>query len=238
MSVDKSGLTCGWKDVATGGATPEYSGVLTTGAKYGEKYWRSEIVLRSNRQAYSGVKPDYVQLHAGDSLTVSFDMWTSGFNALPSDASTTFFQLHGPTLKGTWPGPPVTLSLRAGTIRLGGGYAVPTPSGGTTTAYGSTHPTYTPYVDGQWRSVSISTVIGGTGAVSLDIQGQRVADAWAPAAGTIYTATTSGDWRHDYLYAKVGCYGYSNNATTTKPLVIKMSNIVVDHNGNWFSSVV
>lgn len=75
-TVDDSGISASWKDVANAGTTPRIDATLVTGAgTTGNKYWRSEIVLRSAAQI-GGPKPDYVQMQAGDTIDVDFSLRT------------------------------------------------------------------------------------------------------------------------------------------------------------------
>ena len=223
-TVDTSGVSASWKDVANAGTTPRIDATLVTGADTtGNKYWRSEIVLRSAAQI-GGPKPDYVQMQAGDTIDVDFSLRTSGFEALPYEASTTVFQLHGPTRAGAWLGPPFTVSVRGGSLRFGGGYLAPRADGTTRTDLGATITPYSPGTDGVWRHIRATVHIAGPGDgwATVWVDDQLVTSQWAPPAGTWYTQSDPANpHQHQYLYAKAGCYGYSNTAAPTVPLLVE-----------------
>ena len=117
----------------------------------------------------------------------------------------TVYQLHGRTRMGTWPGPPLTISVQGGVYRVGGGASVP-DSAGKLSYKGSWYQPYLPAPENVWRRFEVTTYLDGPGKgwVSIKVDGKTYIDKFYPVAGTIYTE--GADYSHRALNIKSGLY--------------------------------
>lgn len=126
--------------------------------------------------------------------------------AEPSDSTWhTVYQLHGRTRIGTWPGPPLTISVQGGVYRVGGGASVPDQTG-KLSYQGSWYQPYLPAPDNEWRRFEVTTHLDGPGKgwVSVKVDGQPYIEKFYPVAGTIYVAGEN--YSHAALNIKSGLY--------------------------------
>jgi len=195
-----------YEDVQNGGLPITRSGdVFTYGAEANRQWARSESIWST-----SAVCP---KLRIGERVTYSFDILPRLGNTGTS-VWQTVSQLQGPTVNGTWPGPPVALVIESGQWRIAGGYAVPTGYGGFRSDFGYTKH-LSPVKENTWHHWTFDVLLAGpgTGSVSAWLDGARVVDGFKPPRGTMYTG--GGGYSHAYLQLKTGQYtGANNNADT------------------------
>lgn len=138
---------------------------------------------------------EIARLTAGSTVTASFtttlDLDGAGEDA---DVWAVAWQLIGPNDQGTWPGPPLALSVGGGEWRVGGGAGYPSGPREDYREIGL------PFHDGQtvrWRvAVDLDPE---EGSISLWADGHKVIDEWRPPGGTMYPG-------QPYLLMKVGLY--------------------------------
>lgn len=125
--------------------------------------------------------------------------------APPAATWHTIFQMHGRTRIGTWPGPPLTISVQGGVYRVGGGASVPDTTG-KLTYQGSWYQPYLPAPENEWRRFEVTTYLDGPGEgwVSVKVDGQPYIEKFYPKAGTIYVA--GDNYSHAALNLKTGLY--------------------------------
>lgn len=196
-------------DVSGGGQRPTLvNGLLTSVAGGGDS--RSEVFWGTSTAGR-------YRLARGTTVTAEFAVRHRFSNpatgALPSTATWhTIYQLHGPTMKNTWPSPPLTIAWQNGTYRVGGGSSVPT-STGTMVNQGSWYMPYAAAPENVWRTLKVTTYLDGPGRgwVSIWIDGQPYLQRWMPTAGTMYT--DAGAYSHQEISIKSGLYTGTQSPT-------------------------
>lgn len=197
-------------DVKGGGFAPLVSqGSVLSSAGAGDS--RSEVFWGTSEQGR-------IALKRGDTVTAEFQVRHFLRDPLTGAAPSpntwhTFFQLHGPTHRNTWPGPPLAFAWQNGTYRIGGGASVPSTNGTPVLNKGSWFQPYLAAPDGVWRSFKVQTYLGGPGKgwVSVWVDGKPYIQRWKPTAGTMYTE--SGPYSHKEINIKSGLYTGTNSPT-------------------------
>lgn len=137
------------------------------------------------------------------------------------------WQAHGPggPPTSTWRPPPVSLTVRNGQLRLGGGEGHPSHSWTDSTSYYAWTKPLATWTEGKQYRFRIEMLVGsGTSSwVSAWVDGQQILTRWVPQGiksgvntgcypGTIYStsATPEGDW----LNSRSGLYRGTDAGTT------------------------
>lgn len=187
-------LRAGTRQGENGAAKPWWNGTrlqaeIPAGLPPAEKY-RSEVFW----QYPDGQR---VQLYEGDHISCEFALTPHlGDTAADGDQWQVVWQLHGPTTKGDWPPPPLTLHVRSDTWRIGGGAG--REEGGRST-YAEPFPAFVDGREARWRIDAVVSSDPQKARVDAWLDGKQVVTDWHPPAGTRYPD-------HDYLTLKSGLY--------------------------------
>ncbi len=120
-------------------------------------------------------------LTAGSTVTATFTTSLDLDGAAGTGIWAVVWQLIGPEASGSWPGPPLALTISNDSWLIGGGEGHPE---GSRESYIDTG---VPFADGravEW-TIQVHLKRGG-GAVNVWADGQQVVEGWSPPAGTMY----------------------------------------------------
>ncbi|WP_454085470.1 hypothetical protein [Georgenia sp. Marseille-Q6866] len=124
---------------------------------------------------------DPVKLRAGDLVEASFTTTLDLGGADGASIWAVSWQLIGPDSAGTWPPPPLALTVGNGRWRVGGGDGYP---GGSREAYADTG---VPFRDGETIRWDVRVALEhGAGSVDVWADGAHVVEGWRPPGGTMH----------------------------------------------------